>query len=505
MKIDLLNFDKFIQIHKCKEVTNPIYFNMGNIPTDDGLFSNTIFGFPGSVERKTIFGYIDLKKHFIHPVLYKLFTKMSKNLNDLILAKRYFIVKNGELVEDSDNGKTGISYFYKIYDSLNIKNTGSYRRNTYLELLNNCTKDEIFITKFLVIPPFLRDFNASTDSNFKVNNIHGINELYSKIIRLTKSISTESSYDFMGAITESSIQELIYQVYDYFISQIKGKSGLIHKDLLGKTVDYATRSVISSPRFTGNTWNSDKNIRFGEFGIPLSQLAVLFYPFFVKYIQDFVIERENEMSHFKDKDGNQIIIKDVQEQFSENNIKKLINLYIKSVESRFHSIKIKDSNNNEYSVNLYKKDLGRNFTLTDLLFIAAKDICVDKHVYITRYPVESILNICPFRIKVLSTVETKEQRLENLYLNDYPVIFPDYPCTEELFKDTCVPNNAYLKAFGADYDGDTISVRGIFTVEANKEAEELIEKKSFVLNQNGTNARPLGNEGVQSIFTLTKD
>jgi len=457
MKLDLLDLDRFVATHKCKEITNPIYFNMGNIPVDDGLFSNSIFGFPGSKERKTVFAYIDLKKHFIHPVMYKLFMSMNKNLQDMITGKRYFIVKDGELVEDP-NGKTGISYFYSIYDQLSFKDTGTYRRNTYLELLKKSPKNQIFITKFMVIPAYFRDYDPSTSDNRKIENVHDVNTMYSKIIRLAQSISKNNSYDFMGAITECSIQAIIYELYDYFISQIDSKNGLIHKSLLGKSVDYATRSVISTPRFKANRWDSDENIRFGEFGIPLSQLVVLFYPFFIKYIQDFVIERESEISNFVDEKGNNIIIKNVQEQFSESNIKRLINLYIKSVESRFNTIKITDADGNEYPVNLYKKDLERNFTLTDLLYIAAKDVCADKHVYVTRYPVESVLNIFPVRIKVLSTVETKEQKINNMYLRDYPIIYPDYPCQEELFKDTAVPHNSYLKALGADYDGELVVI-----------------------------------------------
>lgn len=503
MKIDTLDINRFIETHACKEVTNPVYFNMGNIPTEDGLFSTSIFGYPGSKERKIIFAYINLKRKFLHPVMYKLLTSMDKKIQDLLSGKRYFKVVNGELVEDKENGKTGVTYFYSIYDELRFKNTGSYRRNNYLSLLKKVKKEDVFIDKYLVIPAFFRDYNPSKTANDSIKAVDEINDKYAKLIRLCQSISAGEDYDFMGVITESSIQNLLYEIYDFFTSGLAGKNGMFHANSLGKSVDYATRSVISAPRFKSDKWQ-DNPIRFGWTGVPLSQLVVLFYPFFVKYIQDYILEREEELSRFTTADGKEVVINNVKEQFSEEIIKKYISLYIKSIESRFNTLKVKDKEGNEYPIPLYKEELGRNFTLTDILFIAATDITKDKHVYITRYPIEQYQNIYPSKIRILSTKETKPQTLEDRYLPDYPIIYPDYPADEELFIDTVVPYNGYLKALGGDYDGDTVSLRGVFTMEANAEAEKLIWEKKNILDQMGRNSRKIGNEAVQAIYSLTR-
>jgi hypothetical protein len=55
------------------------------------------------------------------------------------------------------------------------------------------------------------------------------------------------------------------------------------------------------------------------------------------------------------------------------------------------------------------------------------------------------------------------------------------------------------------YDGDTVSARGVFTKEANDECERLIKAKTMFLNQSGGLTRKLGNEAVQSIYSLTRD
>ena len=70
MKVNIIDMNRFIAANECQEVTNPVYFDKGRQPTNDGLFSLTIFGRPGSQERKSVFAYIDLKINFLHPLVY---------------------------------------------------------------------------------------------------------------------------------------------------------------------------------------------------------------------------------------------------------------------------------------------------------------------------------------------------------------------------------------------------------------------------------------------------
>ena len=152
MKIEIPDFNELIKIHNLKEITSPMYFVGGTIPNEDGLFSSSIFGRPGSKERKEIFGYIDLHGKFVHPVFFKLFTSMNKKIEQVLLSKDYFRVENGDFVQD-DNGETGPSFFYRVFDQLHFENTETMRRQTYLTLLEKSSKEEIFCDKWLVIPP----------------------------------------------------------------------------------------------------------------------------------------------------------------------------------------------------------------------------------------------------------------------------------------------------------------------------------------------------------------
>jgi len=49
-----------------------------------------------------------------------------------------------------------------------------------------------------------------------------------------------------------------------------------------------------------------------------------------------------------------------------------------------------------------------------------------------------------------------------------------------------------------------ITLKGLFSQEANKEAEDIMRAKSHILNIAGTNMRKTTNEGVQTLYMMTK-
>lgn len=49
-----------------------------------------------------------------------------------------------------------------------------------------------------------------------------------------------------------------------------------------------------------------------------------------------------------------------------------------------------------------------------------------------------------------------------------------------------------------------VSVKGIFTQEANVEAMEIIKSKQHILNISGGNMRTSSNEAIQTLYALTR-
>lgn len=503
MKINILDIHKFIKDHNCPEVKNAILFNFGSVPTEDGLLSQELFGMVGSDTRKETFGYMNLNRIFLHPITYKILTSMNRKLADCIAGTKYFSINaKGEIVEDNEKGETGIDFLYDNWEKIKWIRTGSSARDDKLIVLEKTPKNLLFIDRFLIIPPYLRDFKP-TEKNDKVDAVDEINDMYSKIIRLSQG-NDGIGLSFMMNNTNFLIQNLLVDIYTYCTSQLASKTGLIHQALLGKTVDYATRSVISSPLVYSKDWQHTQ-VKFGYTGVPLSQIITLFYPFYIYEITTWFEQNLDSIeSQLKEKN---IIVRNFMEQFDEEHIKKLMHSYIKNKESRFKPITFKDVNGVEHKLSIYEDDLKRAFTPTDLFYIVGEESIAPKfHVYVTRYPVTNFQNIYPSRIKILTTQKTKPQKIGSKYFEEYPLILeesPDLADIENQFVDTVRLNAFFEPALNADHDGDTVSLRGVFTQESNDEAEKIINSPKYVLDSGGKTSRVLKNEAIQALYSLT--
>lgn len=502
MKLNLLDVNKFIKENGCAEVTNPVFFQGGSLPTEDGLFSSTIFGNIGSKDRSTKFGYISLGDYFLAPAIYKLLITLDRNIGSLIAGSRFVSLDSKGYLVDDENGETGLDFLYKNWEKIKFKASDSNIRTTKLRILYQTPKNQIFVDKWIVLPAMLRDYNPSKQKAGAMADYDVINDIYAKIIRNSISLQN-STMMFVKNNTKYTIQNLLLEIYMKLVdNDLSGKNGLFRKGLMGKSIDYATRSVITAPNMYSQTYDS-LEVPFGYTGIPMSQLVVLFYPFYLKYINDFIDIHREEFSRVKV--GSEVIeIENLQEQFSDTSIKKLLDGYIRNIEGRFDSIKVAGPDGKYYPVDLFDKELGHRFTVTDLIYLASMDICSDKHVFVTRYPVENFQNIYPSKITVLSTKKTREVILNGRILKNFPVVYPDYPTTETIFYDSVKISNLYAKALGADYDGDMTSIRGVYTQEANLEADRLVRAKTMLLNQTGSSSRKIGNDGVLALYSLTK-
>ena len=318
---------------------------------------------------------------------------MDRKFPQIINGSRFVSLDRSGNIIDDENGETGLDFLYNNFDKINFKTTDSDMRGTKIRLLKNLGRDRVFIDKFLVLPAFLRDYNPSAKDGNKIKDVDVINDWYSKILRYSSSLSMGSGFSFIIDNTKSQIQNLLLDIFSKLTTDLSGKEGLFRKSLMGKSVDYATRSVITAPNMYSKNYK-ELEVPFGYTGIPISQLCVLFYPFYSKYISDFIEYHIESFTKVKTPSG--IIEIDehfVKEQFSDQLIQKMVDNYIRNVEGRFDSLKVKDESGKEYPITLYGKELGRNFTVTDLLFIASEDICKNKHVYVSRYPIEN------FRVK----------------------------------------------------------------------------------------------------------
>jgi len=73
-----------------------------------------------------------------------------------------------------------------------------------------------------------------------------------------------------------------------------------------------------------------------------------------------------------------------------------------------------------------------------------------------------------------------------------------------LFADTLTPANSRLKAIGGDYDGDTVKSTGIWSDDANEEAERLMKSKFYNIRMECTTMFPIAIECLNGLYALTK-
>lgn len=76
--------------------------------------------------------------------------------------------------------------------------------------------------------------------------------------------------------------------------------------------------------------------------------------------------------------------------------------------------------------------------------------------------------------------------------------------TSNLFVDTLNISNLHLKSIGGDYDGDQVSVKGVYSVEANEEQDAYLNSKAALINFGAGAAKTSTNEAIQALYSLTK-
>lgn len=469
MKISILDINKLIELNNLQEITSPRLFSTKTTYDPEGLLSTEIFGMSKG-DRRTTFAYVDLKQPFIHPHIYeKVLKAMYKNIIYLVAGQRRFVVRNGLLVEDNENGWTGLQALYDHWDEINWKKSKSANKINK-KLLSKLSKDEVFIKKLLICPPAYRDvvLSGTMDSS---DHVSELNSFYVKLMRMVSTLGDGGAFNRHRYSTQYKIQNTLSEIMIYFKNQISKKQGLIKKNLIGKSIDYGSRIVISSPTFNHNRIE-DSMVDFDHIAFPISQCISNFRPFIdswvIKFFNNEVINDPNLIMFIDPQTGKEMTapIKDPEIQFSEKKIIKMINDYSLNPDNRFKVITIEvevPTKNGTKVVNALmrlkgkilfennvQKELDRPLTITDILYLACVDVCEKRHVMISRYPVGTDKGITLSKVRVQSTAN----HIHVIYNGkEYP-FYPDIDLNTEhdkvgiQFIDTLVLSNSHLDGMG---------------------------------------------------------
>lgn len=466
MQLNLMDIEKFVNVNPTMigEVTNPIFLDRNKAPTYDGLLSTEIFG-NTTKERARKFGFISLGGYYFQPIIFKNIKRLDRRIEGICAGKiKVIIQKDGTMVED-ENGQTGLDFLYKNWEKIHYKKNESSEHNDRVDVLENHKKSEIFTNVWIVCPAMYRDINMQDVDTRKIG-ADTINGSYSRLIRLSSMLKQDSSFTPMMNNTKYMIQLTLVEIYDYFKNLIEKKNGMIRKSLLGKNVDYGARLVITAPNYNSNSYK-DTEVDFYHAGVPLANCCSLFTPFILGWVRNFL---QNELELFgvkyriDDEKHNTTRLrplKDPMSYYNDETIRKMMETFIFSYSGRFQRIELPHENMDKEKVYLTfaannpsvdEKLTTRHLTLTDLFFLAAYNVCKDKHVYITRYPMTDIMGTFPIKINVLSTVETIPVEYNGELIKKYPKIDLSLTPNEvaSQFVDTLRFQNVFLKAMNGD-------------------------------------------------------
>ena len=523
LQVSLLDVDDFVKKNNLVEITNPVIFDTSSNPTSDGLLSNTIFGITKE-SRASTFAYISLKKKFLQPLVYRIWSKVDSKIKSVIHGiGTYSVDKSGNIVEDP-KGDNGIDFLRKNLDKIKFRETDSIKRERYIKFLNDNRKN-FFTDKLIVIPPFFRDIKVDGG---KIS-VGDINKLYINVMVSASAIGDSTEYGFsIGKSVEGRLQEGLIEIYKWFGTGtdsnpnggLPGKFGVIRRANLSKTTDYATRLVMSAPKLDVENME-DIRADFDYSVLPMTSAAANFFPFVIFHMRRFF---ENEFIGdtkypILDKDGTIIYgeIEDYQIQFSDEVLKKELDRFIHGYSDRFRPVKVlcRVKGKQEYldlkwkgfykepDVKALKNE--RPLTWCDVIYMACEEAVKDRMILITRYPIDTFYNEFATKIRLASTIETEEAVFDDVVYTHYPKIRKEDigKDTSSSFIDTMNICNGYLDSIGGDYDGDMVTIKGVYTDEANAELKKQLASNIHFINLGGNPVISTSKESIQAIYAMT--
>ena len=241
------------------------------------------------------------------------------------------------------------------------------------------------------------------------------------------------------------------------IKTVKGqpsKFGMLRRSMAGKNLPYTARLVITAPNL--NKISLDRvQVKFGYATIPLAYICSLFMPFMIHKLKAYFEAQfiQGGKVPVIGQDG-KVTYTTFIESYDESQITGMINKFINSPNTRFDPVKTPlDVNGQRYNMAVtgrFNKDnttFTRAATYTDILYIVAEHVASDKHVFITRYPLDNPNGQNPYRILVSTTNETQPVMIGDKVYEYYPVIKGD---PLNVFMATGQFSNTMIGQMGAD-------------------------------------------------------
>ena len=542
LNIHLLDVDKFIREHGCKEVTSTfVHAPSSNQFHEAGLFSEQIFGNIADQRRLITFGYINLNCKIFAPHVFQIIQSLKRFYIEIMSGKSYAIwneeVNDFDRASDADpNADTGYTFFLSHFFEIDFLKNASLKRNDKVDVLKKY-QDRLLIDKYLVIPAGLRDIKVDEARQEK----DSINNLYVSLLNNAKAMPPTGANKSIYDTIHYAIQRKVNEIHLYVADMMKGKKGFMEGKYGARSIAQGTRNVITASSMESISSNSEQYHKVDETKIPLFQCAKGFSSLVIYQMKhnfySTVLENSSDQVPLINPDTLKLEYGPIDEAEKDKllgteGMMKFIDLF-QDGEFRFKPVTVVSDkkkywmylvydtgktinifrNIDEFKLAMESKHVEfdpkyvRAVTNCELLYMATYAASYNKHGTVTRYPITDEQSIYISKVHLMSTTPSRVVFLKSDVGSDttYDTKFPEYPIIGENFVDAMLLHPTRLKALGADFDGDTCSWIPILSEEANKECEQYIHSLSNYILPSGQMPLAMDDLCLLTLHSLTMD
>lgn len=522
-----LHPEKYIKEHGLIEVTSYLTWEPSSSNLHpDGLFSEGIFGQLGSPERLSTMGFISLNTPILSPLAYK-------NVNDLkglyvrIMSGQQYAIFDEKLKDFLPCDKTevgcdtGYTFFLSRFNDLKFAHNKSELRSQKILTIEKMKEmDAAIVRQVLVLPAGIRDIKQTGD-RFEVEEI---NKVYTSILSLASEVKQSTSNPLLDKVYDGVRYNIQLKVYELFLTHknfFDGKTGYGQRRYARRGLAWGTRNVITAANMSAESVDDQTFLKQNETLVPVFQAAKAFQPAVISQLRELFYSQIFSMgvtrvAGIDTKTFNieyiDVTDTEVTKALSSAGLEELIVMFqnvhmrekpviIRDVNNKFYYLFLVYDNNNEIYVLRNVNDFStfmkenknhevdtskiRPLTYVEMMYFATYKAVLGRHVTVTRYPAIEIGSIYPSKVKIGTTVPSKKVKFTSQYQEDYSIELPHYPIVGNSYIDSVVIHTSQNKGLDADYDGDTISINSVLSVEANEEQTKYLHSIESIISPSG--------------------
>lgn len=478
--------DSYIKQHGLQEVTSQmIYEPSTNNFHPSGLFSEEIFGQLGSASRVATLGYINLNTKILAPVIYKNVIDLKPIYNNIMQGKASARwneeTKQFDICSKSAEGaNTGYSFFMEHFNELIFEQTSSPTRNNKILTIEKArSNDTAIVDKLIVAPAGLRDIK---EKNGRVA-VEEVNKMYNLVIAISNEVKASSFNKFLAKFYDGikyNLQLKVYEIYNYWTNFLDGKTGFAQKRYARRAIAYGTRNVVTSAEMTGVSPTDATFLKHNETLIPIFQGAKAFQPLVIHMLREVfytnIFNFGNTQVPVIDINTKNLIYVEIKDSeltkaLSTTLAEEMISMF-QNTETRLTPVTIKSKEDKDYYMYLiydtgndiymfrnldnfceyYGFDRNvvfnscRPLTHLEMMYISTYIATMDKYCTVTRYPAIELGSIYPSKVKIGSTVPSREVVF---HANNENTVMPHYPVLGNSYLDSTVFHPSQAAGLGA--------------------------------------------------------